>query len=162
MGELGTLPKRTELIKGVILHKMPKSPKHATLVLLLSQIFSQRLPSAFHVRTEQPITLTHSEPEPDLAIVQGQIREYSQTHPVSAELVIEVSLSTLAEDREMANIYAEAKIPEYWLFNLNSSTVEAYSKPLDGRYSEMKTFHKEETISPLCFPQTKLDLTEIF
>ena len=162
MGELGYLPKRTELIEGVILHKMPKSPKHATLVLILSQIFSQRLPNTFHVRTEQPITLTHSEPEPDLAIVRGQIRDYSQSHPVSAELVIEVSLSTLAEDREMANIYAEATIPEYWLFNLNSNTVEAYSKPLGGRYTEMKTFHKEETISPLSFPQTKLDLTEIF
>jgi hypothetical protein len=34
--------------------------------------------------------------------------------------VIEVSLSTLAEDREMANIYAEATIPEYRLFNLNT------------------------------------------
>jgi Uma2 family endonuclease len=162
MGELEYLPKRTELIEGVILHKKPKSPKHATLVLILSQIFSQKLPITFHVRTEQPITLSHSEPEPDLAIVRGQIREYSQSHPVSAELVIEVSLSTLAEDREMANIYAEANIPEYWLFNLNTNTVEAYSKPIGGRYSEMKTFQKSEIIFPLNFPQTKLILSEIF
>jgi Uma2 family endonuclease len=76
--------------------------------------------------------------------------------------VIEVSLSTLAEDREMTNIYAEANIPEYWLFNLNTNTVEAYLKPLGGRYSEMKTFQKEETISPLNFPQAKLILSEIF
>jgi Uma2 family endonuclease len=76
--------------------------------------------------------------------------------------VIEVSLSTLAEDREMANIYAEANIPEYWLFNLNTNTVEAYSKPIGGRYSEMKTFQKSEIIFPLNFPQTKLILSEIF
>ncbi len=162
MGELGYLPKRTELIEGVILHKMPKSPRHATLVLLLSQILTQRLPKNYHVRTEQPITLAKSELEPDLAIVRGQIREYSQNHPVLAELVIEVSLSTLAEDREMANIYAEAKIPEYWIFNLSTNTVEAYLHPLGGRYSEMKTYQKEETIPPFNFPHTKIDLTEIF
>jgi hypothetical protein len=113
MGELGYLPKRTELIEEVILNKMPKSPRHATLVLLLCQFFTQMLPEKYHVRTEQPITLTHSEPEPDLAIVHGQIKEYSQKHPLSAELVIEVSLNSLAEDREMANLYTESNIPEY-------------------------------------------------
>lgn len=46
----------------------------------------------------------------------------------------------------MANIYADAKIPEYWLINLNTNTVEAYSHSLGGRYSEMETFQKEEPI----------------
>lgn len=143
LGELGYLPKRTELIEEVVLHKMPKSPQHATLVLQLLQYFSQKISGNLHVRAEQPITLSHSEPEPDLVVVKGQIADFSKSHSRTAELVIEVSLSSLHEGREMANVYAEANIPEYWLFNLNNSTLEVYSKPLSGRYSEMKTYQKD-------------------
>ncbi|HNC00140.1 MAG TPA: Uma2 family endonuclease, partial [Leptospiraceae bacterium] len=77
-------------------------------------------------------------------------------------LVIEVSLSTLAEDREMANIYAEAKIPEYWLFNLNNNTVEVYQKPKEERYSEIKTYSETETIVPEFDTSIKLELEAMF
>lgn len=76
--------------------------------------------------------------------------------------MIEVSLSTLAEDREMASIYAEAKIPEYWLFNLNNNTVEVYQKPKEGRYSEMKTYSDTETIVPEFDMNIKLELVAMF
>lgn len=158
----GYLSKRTELIEGVVLHKMPKSPGSATTILLLMKFFADKITDAVHLRSEQPITLSRSEPEPDIAVVAGKIEDYSDTHPSTAELIIEVSLTTLAEDREMACIYAEAGIPEYWLFNLNNSTVEVYLKPSGERYSEMKTYSRNEILSPLFSSQIKLDLSTIF
>lgn len=116
----------------------------------------------FHTISEQPITLSRSEPAPDISVVSGSIEDYSESHLTTAELVIEVSLSTLSEDREMANIYAEALIPEYWLFNLNNSTVEVYIKPQNGRYSEMKTYSKNEMISPRFNDSIRISLESLF
>ncbi|HNH09346.1 MAG TPA: Uma2 family endonuclease [Leptospiraceae bacterium] len=162
LGKLGFLSKRTELIEGVVLQKMPKSPKHATMVKKIFQFFMKSLPQGCHVISEQPITLSRSEPEPDISVISGTIEDYSESHPTTAELVMEVSLSTLAEDREMANIYAEALIPEYWLFNLNNSTVEVYIKPRNGRYSEMKTYSKSETVIPKFDDSLKVSLENLF
>ncbi|HMV80382.1 MAG TPA: Uma2 family endonuclease, partial [Leptospiraceae bacterium] len=68
----------------------------------------------------------------------------------------------LAEDREIACIYAEAGLPEYWLFNLYNSTVEVSLKPSGERYSEMKTYSRNEILSPLFSSQIKLDLSTVF
>lgn len=60
-------------------------------------------------------------PEPDVAVVPGQNRDYANAHPKTALLVVEVADSTLAQDRlTKAAIYAAAGIPEYR--NTGSST----------------------------------------
>lgn len=162
LGEMGFLSKRTELIEGVVIQKIPKSPKHATMILRIMNFFSDKISKKLHLRSEQPLTLTRSEPEPNISIISGNLEDDSESHSTTAELVIEVSLSTLAEDREMANIYAEAKIPEYWLFNLNNNTVEVYKKPKEERYSEIKTYSDTETIVPEFDTSIKLELEAMF
>jgi Uma2 family endonuclease len=62
----------------------------------------------------------------------------------------------------MGSIYAEADIFEYWIFNLNSFCVEVYTKPHRGRYSEMKTYFKEDSLSPQFDPKIKLELSSLF
>ena len=37
--------------------------------------------------------------------------------PATARLVVEVSVSSLLVDREMATVYAEADVAEYWIVN---------------------------------------------
>ncbi len=162
LGELGFLSKRTELIEGVVIEKMPKSPIHVTFVKAIFEALSFVIPKGFHVASEQPITLKKSEPEPDVSIIKGSIRDYKNSHPTEAELVVEVSLTTLSEDRAMSQIYAESNIPEYWLFNLNNNTVEVYTKPLQGRYSEMKTYSSNDSIFLSSKPEIKIELSKIF
>lgn len=162
LGELGFLSKRTELIEGVVIEKMSKSPRHARLVKKIFQALSLCLPKGYHAASEQPITLIRSEPEPDVSIIKGSIDDYADSHPTSAELVIEISLTTLSEDRAMTFIYAEAKISEYWLFNLNNNTVEVYTKPNEGRYSEMKTYSNSDSLAFNAIPEIKLELSSIF
>lgn len=162
LGELGYLPKQTELIEGIVLNKMPKSPKHATMVKKIYQFLLRSIPENFHVFSEQPLTLLRSEPEPDVTVVKGSIDDYSESHPITAELIIEVSLSTLTEDRKMADIYAEAKVTEYWIFNLKSDIVEVYTNPKDGKYFEMKIYPKTETIHPAFSPEIQVHLSDYF
>ena len=47
------------------------------------------------VNTQDPIAADdESEPEPDVAVVSGSIRDYRDEHPANAALVVEVALSS--------------------------------------------------------------------
>src|SRR3954469_4251676 len=81
--------RRTELIRGVVLEKMPKTPLHAVLANLLYDRLLVSLPEGLSVRQDQPLTLRDSEPEPDIAVVLGPATDYWEQHPSTALLLIE-------------------------------------------------------------------------
>jgi Putative restriction endonuclease len=81
---------------------------------------------------QSAITLDDSEPEPDLAIVSGSARNRHARHPgpVDIALLIEMSDSSLANDRnDKARVYARANIVCYWIVNLVDRRVEVYTDP---------------------------------
>src|SRR5258706_9605585 len=100
--------RRTELIRGIVIEKMSKSPLHSSLAKRLYDRIAQALPKGFVIRREDPITLADSEPEPDITVVRGDESDFFQKHPTTADLVIEVAVSHPALDRENASLYAEA------------------------------------------------------
>src|SRR6266496_3456869 len=61
--------RRTELIRGIIIQKMSKSPLHSAIAKRLYDRIAALLPAGFVVRREDPLTFADSEPEPDVAIV---------------------------------------------------------------------------------------------
>src|SRR5205823_2588074 len=90
------------------------------------------LPPDWSLRIQSAITLSDSEPEPDLAVVRGDERRYAAHHPRPADvgLLIEVADSTLLGDRaDKGRIYARAGIAIYWIVNLIDRQVEVYSAP---------------------------------
>ena len=86
------------------------------------------------MRNQAPITLTRSEPEPDLAIVRGARGDYRTRHPSGSEvaLVVEVWDTTVATDRSKARMYGQARIAEYWIVNLGARCVERFALPVDS------------------------------
>jgi len=84
LGDLGLIPESTELLHWQIFHKMAKSPPHTLLLMRLFEPLRKALPAGVHVRQEQPITCDDSEPEPDLAVVQGSVEDYGAEHPRTA------------------------------------------------------------------------------
>jgi Uma2 family endonuclease len=59
----------------------------------------------------------------------GSLRDYAARHPRAEDivLVVEISDSTLERDRVWKQrIYAEAKIPLYWIVNLVDHQLEIY------------------------------------
>lgn len=144
--ERGLIGEKNELIRGVIIEKMPKSPEHIFAIIRLMEKFRQLFSSGYCLRKEDPMTLQDSEPEPDLAVVKGADVDFAKQHPSTARLVVEVSKTTYDLDYDKQFLYAEASIPEYWLVNLEKAETEVYTKPDGGRYMERKIFPKGSAI----------------
>lgn len=52
LGEVGLIPKRTELLYGFVYHKLSKSPLHSLLMLRLLRWLQKVLPHGCHARPE--------------------------------------------------------------------------------------------------------------
>ncbi len=128
LGDLGVLgpEERVELIDGVVYQMPPQHSRHATGVRLTEIALSKAFGEGFDVRAQLPLALgDYSEPEPDMAVVIGDARDFTDAHPATALLVVEVSETTLAFDRETkSSLYAAAGIPEYWIVNLVDRRLE--------------------------------------
>ena len=122
-----------ELLEGWLVFKMPKNPPHRATTRLVRTALENILPAGWYVDSQEPITLSNSEPEPDIVVVRGDTRQYLDRHPGAEDiaLIIEVSDTTLQRDRTVKKrIYARAGISVYWIVNLVEEQVEVYSQPL--------------------------------
>jgi Uma2 family endonuclease len=154
--------RRTELIRGIVIEKMSKSPLHRTLVSLLYRMFLARVPEGFIVWQEQPLTFADSEPEPNVSVVRGGERDFKELHPGTAELVVEVAISSASLDRENASLYAEAGVKEYWIILGGSRTAEVYRLPENGIYREKQVVGADETITCSSVPGLRIRLADVF
>lgn len=124
--------RRVELWEGWVIDRMPHGPLPATLISLLMSWLFKRIDDSCTLRPQLPIELSESCPEPDLALVRGQIDSFSAHHPTPRDihLLVEVSDSTLKDDREVkGRMYAAAGIPEYWIVNCEERQIEVYTEP---------------------------------
>lgn len=158
LGELGVLPEKIELIDGVLINKMPKSPKHAFVIDFLATLLRKIFGVGYFVRSEQPISTLNSEPEPDISVISGTLNDYKLSHPTTARLVVEVSLTTYDLDFQKQFIYAEAEVAEYWLVNLKEMEIEVYKNPSSGKYLERKIYRATDSIE---LEGTTISLKEI-
>jgi Uma2 family endonuclease len=163
LGEVGLLPKNTELLYGQVFYKMSKSPVHSALVGRLLPLLQQVLPPGFVLRTEQPITCEdYSEPEPDVAVIQGTEEDFWEEHPKAAELVIEVCATSHDYDRSKLRAYADAGVKEVWLLLVPEKQAEVYLEPASGKFLKSKTYGPGGTLISTTVPHFSLDLDKFF
>jgi hypothetical protein len=121
-----------ELLEGLIVRKMTRNPPHDIALELADDAIRPWLPAGWRIRIQSAITTVDSEPEPDLVLVRGPIRNRPGRHPSPQELalVVEVADTSLAVDRgQKADIYARAGIVCYWILNLIDAQIEVYTDP---------------------------------
>lgn len=150
---------KTELIGGYIVKKMTISPEHSYLLESVVDIIKKFIPKNHFIRTQQPLTLYNSEPEPDVAVVYGDKSNYRENHPKTAILIVEVAISSLEIDREKAETYAMANISEYWIVNGKDKQLEIYFRPKKNEYLEKKIIQTGENYQ---FNNHDFSLNEIF
>jgi len=136
LGELGLIPENTELLYGQVFQKMAKSPLHSYLLPVLQEVLQTSVSVDYLVRTEQPISCRDSEPEPDLAVVRGGKEDFRTEHPRTAELVIEVCVTTHEYDRSKVRAYAQAAVKELWLVLGPEKQIEVYRRPVGDQFAE--------------------------
>jgi len=155
--------KRVELIKGEIIEMSPMKSPHWAGVVLVDQALHSIFESGYVVSTQLPLKLEDgTEPEPDLAIIPGQVRDYLTNLPHTASLIVEVADSTLATDRSVKGaLYASAGIPEYWIVNINDRVLEVRRVPADGRYESVEILTLNESVSPLAAPDAAIAVADL-
>src|SRR5713101_4408747 len=162
LGEAGLIPERTELLYGFVYHKMPKSPPHSALVRRLGRLLRQvAMPGCF-VSSEQPITCPDSEPEPDVAVIRGEEDNFWSEHPRTAELVIEVCVTSHEYDRSKLRAYASAGVKECWLVLGPEKQVEVHLQAVGDHFAESRIHGPGGRVESRAVPGFAVDLAALF
>lgn len=135
-----------ELLEGLLVRKMGKNPGHRIATKLVAESLEAVVPKGWYVERQEPITLVDSEPEPDVAVIRGNTRDYRHRHPGAdaVSLIVEIADSSITRDATLKKrIYANAGIPQYWILDLNTRRLEVHSDPRDGAYTQAAVYNAE-------------------
>jgi Uma2 family endonuclease len=156
LAELGILEGRTELRDGDILLMTPTSPRHNALVLRLRKRLEATLGDRVLVFEQSTVRFGNWLPEPDLLVAFPRPDDYAESYPTPEEiaLITEVSVSTLADDREeKLPRYAAAGVREVWLYDAAAQRFEVYREPSANTYRHRETHPHDATFAPQVFPE---------
>ena len=136
MGRIGIFRSgdRVELIEGILVRKMTVNLPHIFAMHYLMRRFFGMLPVGYEVYVQSPVTTPDSEPEPDVAVVRGDLRQFlvqdRKPGPDDTEILVEVSDSSLAFDRTTKlQLYARAGVREYWIVDVEGRQVAVHTGP---------------------------------
>ena len=169
MAEIGILHEddRIELMDGDILEMAAIGSRHMACVNDLTHWAVSHVGDRAIVSIQNPVRLSSGrEPEPDVVLLRPRPDRYRASIPTAADvlLLVEVSDTTLGYDRDYKLArYAEAGIPEVWIFDLDSEPerVLVYRSPRDGRYHDAAIVERGGTLSPAAFPDLTLQVERI-
>ncbi len=160
--------RRVELIRGEIIEMSPMKSTHMVAIQLMNEVLRVVFGKGYMISMQMPLRLSDTnEPEPDIAVVKGQIRDFVETHPNRAELIVEVSETTLRFDRgKKASLYAQHGIEDYWIINIKDRQVEVNRQPAKNAekkayYAEQIIYREDQSISPLAKPKSKIKVADI-
>lgn len=159
-----------ELLGGEMIVSEPRGSQHHTAVGLVEDALQAALGPGWLVRSQGPIALDdESEPEPDVAVVPGRRRDYSDRLPSRPVLVVEVSESSLPLDRvHKASLYARAGIADYWILNLVDRVLEVHRRPIvdvaapfGWRYDAIEVLGAQASVSALVAPTARILVADL-
>ena len=155
---------RVELIKGSVVHKMAQGDVHITgLQLFIDYVMT--LPREFSKIFQTTLWLSDgSVVEPEAYVYRRpQGARPVRIRPEDLVLVVEIANTSLREDRYVkAPLYAEARIPEYWIVNPAARQIEVYRDPADGVYTTVLVANEGDTLAPLVAPERTVVAGELF
>jgi Uma2 family endonuclease len=140
-----------ELIQGLLVNQMGKNAPHVSTTERLRRGRDRITPGGWYVREEKPVRIPDfDEPDPDLAIVRGDIEAYEKAPPGPADvaLLVEVSDSTLPWDRgTKRGVYARSSIRIYWIVNLLERQIEVHTRPAPEGYQHCRIYTASESLA---------------
>ncbi len=170
MGELGWFEgRRAMLIRGVILEGDAMNPPHAIALELTNEILRTAFGAGWRFCVRLPMVFGQStDPQPDLAVIAGNART-ANAHPTTAELIIEISDTSLRYDTtEKMSLYAAARIREYWVLDVNCRQLIVHREPVADaaaifgfRYASIQTFGPTDSVSSLAQPSATVRVAEM-
>lgn len=169
MGEMGVFRgKRAKLLNGSLLQQDMMNPAHAEAGEKSEEALRVAFGPGWRVRVQKPLVLSlDTDPGPDIAVMRGA--PGTGVHPTSAELVVAIADSSLNSDlTEMAELYATASIPEYWVLDLDGRRLFVFRDPSPlpaglgaTAYQSHQTISDTGTVSPLAVPTAVIRVADL-
>lgn len=153
---------RVELIGGEVVPVASQSNWHSFIVEEMTRQLQRVFPdTGYWVRAQFSLNLDpHSVVDPDLAVIPGSYRTQRRRKvPATAILVVEVSETTVSDDRRVkGSLYAAAGIADYWVVDVTRRQIEVRRDPQPDPAAEFGhgyatlTLHDSGIIVPLAAP----------
>jgi Uma2 family endonuclease len=155
---------RVELIDGEVVEMSPIGHLHAAFVANLNRVLMRTVGDRAVVWIQGPVRIPpRSLPQPDLALLRPRSYKRESTTTADVLLVVEVADSSRRYDRTVKlRLYARAGIPEYWVVDAKTETLEIYRAPAGDQYAERQQPARGTTIAPLAFPDATIAIDAIF
>jgi Uma2 family endonuclease len=159
-----------ELVGGQLIVAEPQGSLHFATIRAVEEALRAAFGLGWDVRVQGPLALDdESQPEPDVAVVRGNFRDYVGGHPSRPVLIVEVSESSLALDREhKGSLYARAQLADYWIVNLVDSVLEVYREPgpdqgapFGWRYRSVDHLGRGAIISPRALASAPIRVVDL-
>jgi len=171
MADLGFFEgRRVELVEGQVIDMAAMRSPHAAAVDLVDAALKAVFGPGYYIRQQKPFVVSDiSEPEPDVAVVPGTIRDYAEAHPTEAALLVEVADTSVSYDRTVkGSLYAKAGIRDYWIVNLVKRQLEIYQQPVEDdeatygwRYGEVVIYQPGQVVAPLAAPDSWVEVEDL-
>lgn len=167
MAETGILSsdERVELIRGVVRKMSPKNRGHVIASARVFKVFVRKLEGRASVYNEAPVGFPEldSEPEPDVLVCSNPDLDAYGTDATTPLLVVEVADSSLRADLgDKVSLYAEARIPEYWVVNLIDRVLVVFREPGDGAYQKRSILEPGALVTPESWPDVEIAVESLF
>jgi Uma2 family endonuclease len=169
LAENGLLdPEKYELIEGEIILKGSQGRLHIAVVTRLIAVLGAFF-GGDAVQTHAQIGIGEidefNDPEPDVAVVRGSLRDHLEREPNPAtEILLAVeaaNTSLLGDTPTKARIYARQRIQEYWVVSIPHRQLIVLRKPEGEVYTDMSTYNAGEPVSPLAAPDARVQVADL-
>ncbi len=155
---------RLELIEGEVVRMSPIGPVHVFIVNRLTNLLAAAVGQRAVVSVQNPIRLSQSQPQPDVALLlpAAGLRPYTLPSAGDILLVIEVADSTGKFDQTIkVPLYGREGISECWLIDLVAGVLEVYRGPSAGGYRTKATYAPGEVVFPQALPEVRLSVDDM-
>jgi Uma2 family endonuclease len=153
MAHHGIIPPgaRLELLDGLIVERVSIGDRHMSTVDRFTRLVIERLGMSAHARVQGSVHLSmRTEPQPDLLLLRRRLDDYAHGPALTEDILalVEVADSSLAFDRgEKLRLYAQHRVPEYWIVNLIDDCIEIHREPHDLGYASHETFAPNQLVA---------------
>jgi len=147
MVEAGILEEsdRVELEGGVLVDMVPPGEGHEDRMEWLTRHFVKAAGDDLHVRVQGTfLTPTGGFYLPDLIVFGPKDDQL----PKTAELIVEIAVTSRSRDLEKATTYAAAAVGEYWIVDVERREVLVHSEPRPDGYALVRRYVVGELVPP--------------
>ena len=151
---------RTYLYRGELFDMPAMGTLHVRGITQVDDWLHNVMRPTFVIRCQGPFELPdESMPQPKFVVCTPH-QAARLPHPNRAEFIIEVADSSVELDRETADDYAAAGVPDYWIDNVRDRQIEVYRDPRPDaasttghRYASRRVYAVGESLAPLAKPE---------